>query len=421
MKTLLFISSQSGFDLKQIPLGGPASIADSFETEWRKRSDIEFRTLSSALLGSEAPRNEDFLKYTPTQYIDFFSKFEKAVFAEILRYDPQKTVVLSNDSLRFRPLTEKGYSIYVIHHMNVVDYFTNALLHGCIKSQTAFSIFHFMYACFGRLVPKALKMVFLNQEESVLHTRGSIVPSEGLKRNLLQLYPLAEADRIHVLPWGSHAEIYEDHLLQARKEELRQRYAIKEDTLVLITLSRISPEKGQDRLLKALELWEKDPGYPSQGIVLLLCGTAGYVQAKPYERALIQSTKKLKKVRVLFPGYVHGLEKQAHFQLADLYIFPSRHESYGLTLMEAFSAGLPAVGCRNDGTEQLLHSDYGELLPAATEDQIPHLLKEAMERIAADPEKRRAMGRKAKEFSDHHPFSKTADDVVRLLIESGGA
>jgi glycosyltransferase involved in cell wall biosynthesis len=36
-----------------------------------------------------------------------------------------------------------------------------------------------------------------------------------------------------------------------------------------------------------------------------------------------------------------------YFSAADLYVFPSRHESYGLTLMEAFQYGLPAITLEN--------------------------------------------------------------------------
>ena len=40
---------------------------------------------------------------------------------------------------------------------------------------------------------------------------------------------------------------------------------------------------------------------------------------------------------MVFPGYVTGERKRAFFALADLYVFPSRHESYGLTLLEALA------------------------------------------------------------------------------------
>ena len=83
----------------------------------------------------------------------------------------------------------------------------------------------------------------------------------------------------------------------------------------------------------------------------------------------------LRKVHVIFPGYLAGLEKQAHFRLADLYVFPSRHESCGLTLLEAFLAGLPAVACTTPATRRSSPARiFGELLPSAKEEAVPELL-----------------------------------------------
>ena len=217
------------------------------------------------------------------------------------------------------------------------------------------------------------------------------------------------------MPWGSHPDVHDESLVLARAGELRRQYDIQDGTSVLIALSRIGPEKGQDRLIKALELWEKEEDFPTRGVCLLLCGVAGYRHARPFEKKLVERARRLEKVRVIFPGYVYGLEKQAHFRLANLYVFPSRQESYGLTLMEAFRAGLPAVATTTDGTEQLLRAEFGELVPAAAERDIPRLLKDAIKRLLADPATLRAKGGKAREFAEAQPFSKTADRLAEIM------
>src|SRR5438034_10920906 len=43
--------------------------------------------------------------------------------------------------------------------------------------------------------------------------------------------------------------------------------------------------------------------------------------------------------RVVFLGHVVGEHKAALLQRADLFVSPSRHESYGLTIAEAAAAG----------------------------------------------------------------------------------
>ncbi len=415
MKKLLFIAPHSGYDLRQAPLGGPAPIADAIAEGLQKQNRFQLQIVSSKVLGAETPGYEDFLRYGPKDWLNFATKFERAAFAEVLRHDPSDTVVLCNNDLRLKILSEKGYKVFGIHHMNLLDYVTGALLHNAISSVTAAKIFRLINRSPARYVfPDVLKTTFLLQEESVINVRGAIVPSEGLKRSLMATYPEARPENIHVIPWGSNEEMWDETLVRARADELRRKYGLPEGAAVVIALSRISPEKGQDRLLKALEEWEKRGDFPARGLYVLICGTAGYVQAKPFQESLVKRAQNLKKTKIIFPGYVHGLEKQAHFALADLYVFPSRYESFGLTLLEAFAAGLPAVACHNYGTEQLMTPERGELLPPAPEREIPKLLQRALQRMLGR-EDLRTMGQRARDFARANPFSNTCDQLVELI------
>ena len=47
--------------------------------------------------------------------------------------------------------------------------------------------------------------------------------------------------------------------------------------------------------------------------------------------------------RVVFTGYVAEAEKPEHFNLGDVFLFPSAMEGFGLAVAEAMSSGLPVV------------------------------------------------------------------------------
>ena len=420
MKTLVFAAVESGFDLSTVPHGGSAPVCAFLTEEWRKRPPFDIRMASLDLLGNDAPGEKDFFRYTPKEYADFMFKFEQALNQEILRHDPRDTVVLCNgvpDGPSFKFLADKGYSVFSIFHMNMVSYFTGVFLKNLIQPETTAALYRFVSRSWLKFIlPDMLKLVFVKEEESVIYCKGVIVPSEGMKRQLLRMYPDVSAERVHVVPWGAEAIHFDERETRADVEALRRKYEIRDDEPVLIMLSRVSPEKGHDRLLKALELWEASEEFPKSGICVLICGVAGYTQAQPFEKTIIDRANRLKKTRVIFPGYVYGADKHAHFRLSDLYVFPSRYEAYGLTLMEAFAAGLPAVATFSDGTDQVMREDFGELVRPAAEREVPLLLKDAIQRMLSDREKLRAMGHAAKKFADEHPFSKAADRIAEIML-----
>jgi glycosyltransferase involved in cell wall biosynthesis len=201
---------------------------------------------------------------------------------------------------------------------------------------------------------------------------------------------------------------YDDTTVAREAAALRHEYGIPRDALVLLTLSRISPEKGQDLLLHALLDWERLSDFPPQPLWLFICGDAAYMQGRRFLGRLQSLVPRLRKTRVIFPGHVTGIRKQAFFALADLYIFPSRHESYGLTLVEALRAGLPAVCLDHHGAREVLRPDCGLL---ATKEQ----LREAIARLLFDADLRARMGRAARDYAVTLRFSDAAAALAGII------
>ena len=117
---------------------------------------------------------------------------------------------------------------------------------------------------------------------------------------------------------------------------------------------------------------------------------------------------RLKRTRVVFPGYVTGERKQAFLALADLYVFPSRHESYGLTLMEALAAGLPAACVDTDGARSVIREEFGALVPAWG-------LRAAIARLLLDEGRCKQMGSAARDFARSQRFSDRAAELADLI------
>ena len=399
---IVYTAAHGGFSGEQVPLGGGAAVFEHLVEEWTRTRPFVLRLITPAILGGSAPRGRDLVRFSAVTYASFCRAFEHAVTAEILRLDPATTAVLCNDVAEgpdFALLAARGYRVFTIYHVDVVAYTAAIYGHGLIRPETTVR----WYRKVGRFLPDIAKLVWAKQEASVRHSRALIVPSDGMRETLLRCYPDCPPAKIHVLPWGAW-----ELGPPVSPGALRAEFRVPSDARVLLTLSRISPEKGQDLLIRALLEWELRNDFPERPLWLFICGDAAYMQGRRFLEKLQRMAARLRRTRVIFPGYVTGERKRAFFSLADLYVFPSRHESYGLTLLEALGAGLPALCLEHDGARSVMRDDFGALVPV-------HELRAAMARLLADDEMRRKMGEAARLFARNEKFSDRAAVLARLL------
>jgi glycosyltransferase involved in cell wall biosynthesis len=388
---VIFYTAAHGGFREAVPLGGGAAICDLLVDEWSRTKPFDFQLIAPKVSA------RDIVRFSEREYAKFSREFERFSTEEILKHDPATTTVLANDVSEgpdFKAL--RDYRIFTIYHVDVVAYVADIYFHGLIRPETTVKISRYLP------LPKIAKLVWEKQAASVEHSRGLIMPSEGMKEVMLRCYPNA-AGKIHVLPWGAV-----DHGYPGDATVLREEFGVPENARVLLTLSRISPEKGQDLLLEKLIEWERRGDYPGEPLWLFICGDAAFMQGARFLERLRALAARLKKTRVIFPGYVTGDRKKEFFALADLYIFPSRHESYGLTLMEALAAGVPAICLDHHGARAVMREEFGAIVQ-------PGELVDAILRLINDHNLAK-MSLSARLYALNHRFSDQAAKLAQLLV-----
>ncbi len=387
---ILYTAAHGGFR-EAVPLGGGAAICDLLVEEWSRTKPFEFRLIRPEV------QARDIVRFSERDYAKFSREFERSSTEEILRHDPKTTTVLANDVSEgpdFAALRE--YKIFTIYHVDVVAYVADIYFHGLIRPETTVKLYRRLHW----VLPEISKLVWEKQEASVLYSRGLIMPSEGMKEVMTRCYPGCE-NKIHVLPWGVNDQGVGD------AGSLRREFDVPENARVLLTLSRISPEKGQDLLLEKLIEWEGRSDYPQYPLWLFICGDAAFMQGVRFLEKLRALAARLKKTKVIFPGYVTGERKRSFFALADLYVFPSRHESYGLTLLEALAAGVPAVCLDHHGARGVMREEFGAIVQ-------PSGLIPAIQRMLNDHNLSK-MGAEARLYALKNRFSEQAARVAELI------
>jgi len=405
---VLYTAAHGGFDGQAIPLGGGAAVSTLLRDEWSRTRPFDVDLLGPAILGAQAPPGEDLISFNESQYAAFCHRFRDACTAAVLQHDPRHTAVLVNDISEgpdFARVAAAGFRIVTIYHVDVVAYIAAIYLRGRVRPSTLTRAWELLRSFrVDRLPPAILQLIFAQQRASLLSSAAVVVPSSGMKEILLTCYPGTPADRIHVVPWGAPPGAPSDDI------DLRREFGVPPGARVLLCLSRISPEKGQDTLLESLIEWESSASFPGHAVWLFICGEPAFMHGQRQMARLRSLAARLKRIRVVFPGYVTGARKAAFFRLADLYVFPSRHESYGLTLMEALSAGLPAVCLEHQGSRDIMRPEFGAMLPAGAP------LWPAIAGFLADAERLARMGKAARDYATARPFSASAAEVARLLL-----
>lgn len=113
-----------------------------------------------------------------------------------------------------------------------------------------------------------------------------------------------------------------------------KKYGIRGDYILFV--GTIEPRKNVARLLRAFDLLKGENKIPHQ---LVLAGGKGW-----QDEQIFQTLQNIKfSDDIVFTGYVSAEEKNALYQNASVFIFPSIYEGFGIPPLEAMTWGCPVV------------------------------------------------------------------------------
>jgi glycosyltransferase involved in cell wall biosynthesis len=119
---------------------------------------------------------------------------------------------------------------------------------------------------------------------------------------------------------------------------LRQRFSIRTDELILLSLGRLHRVKRPDLALRTLA------GLGRRDVHLVFAGP----DEENYQARLLQEAETLGcTARVHFTGLLPHQEILQAFADSDLLVMPSAMESFGMAVVEALAAGLPVLVSEN--------------------------------------------------------------------------
>jgi glycosyltransferase involved in cell wall biosynthesis len=187
----------------------------------------------------------------------------------------------------------------------------------------------------------------------VVSPRGTLAPAAlAFSRHLKQLVWLVRqrrvldrADCLHATSMGELAEIRDLDLrapvavvpngidLPSKRRETEE--PRDEGLRRVLFLSRIHPKKGLDKLIS---VWARvAAAFPNWELVIAGPDNGGYLRKIQIE------SKRLGCRHLYFHPPVFGEQKRDLFRSADVFVYPTRSENFGLVVAEALAHGVPVI------------------------------------------------------------------------------
>ncbi|MGH9475589.1 MAG: glycosyltransferase [Terriglobales bacterium] len=163
---------------------------------------------------------------------------------------------------------------------------------------------------------------------------------------------------------------------------VRREFGLAPDAFVVLSVGRLSKEKGHADLIAAFARWQLHAPSPASLVIV-----GGGPEKPALERA---ARAQGMGNRVVFTGQQTDLAP--FYSLARLLVLPSHSEGSPNVLLEAMAAGLPIVATRVGGVPEIVTEGSEALLVPS---QDPEALAAAMQRLAEDDSLRRQLSARA--------------------------
>lgn len=203
------------------------------------------------------------------------------------------------------------------------------------------------------------------------HPRLVVVPDDAHARQYVDLFDFP-ADRIVRVPYPVNLE--EFRFDAAARRTVREELGVPDGVPMLLNIARRGRQKGLDVLARALD------GLPDDLEFLAVFAGDGSTS-----RALQTATGRLRgEGRARLLGRVP--EVRPLYCAADLLVFPSRYDPWGLVVTEALACGLQVVCSGNIGAAQAVRDgETGALLDDSEDvDQVREAVLEMLHKGPAD-------------------------------------
>jgi glycosyltransferase involved in cell wall biosynthesis len=285
-----------------------------------------------------------------------------------------------------------------------VAHFTNGMVPLASPVPTVVTIHDMSLTMYPRYHPA--RRVVLNRPLVDLAARRAdaiITVSQSAKRDIMRVYGLP-SDRVHVVHEAAAPSFRQIQDVGAL-DRVRRQYALPDRFILYV--GTIEPRKNLPKLIEGFARRHRSGDLPHR---LVCVGPYGWL-SRDLEALLDRLDIRQ---AIQFAGYVPFDDLPSLYSLAEMFVFPSLYEGFGLPVIEAMACGVPVV----TGDVAALN-EVGGAAVARVPELSAEALGEIMVALARDPGLREDLRRRSLERAQLFSWQRAARetlDVYRYAV-----
>jgi len=238
--------------------------------------------------------------------------------------------------LRFPPIELLGFKADLLH---CPDFLIPPTLNkNIVLTIHDLAFIRFPQFNFDWFIKKYTKEVTKNAQIA----KRIIAVSNSTKNDIIDLFGI-NPEKVIVTHEASD-EVFRKLAEDEKKYNLQKKYNIGKK--FILSVGTIEPRKNFETLIRAFNMLKKD-GFDIQ---LVIAGRTGWKSEATYQ----EKEKSPFKEDIVFAGRLSDDELVQLYNMAELFVYPSIFEGFGLPVLEAMQCGLPVVASNTSSIPEIV-------------------------------------------------------------------
>ena len=277
---------------------------------------------------------------------------------------------------------------------------THYVLPGMIPCPAVSTIHDIIHLLYPEYLPNRFAHIYAQRmiRRTLIRSARIITVSENTKRDLLDFFPVRE-DKIQVI-YNGVGEVFRKPLQSQDIDRWLRNLGVERPYMLFV--GNPKPHKNLDNLVQAYARARKKQSFKAP---LVCVGAREKAEFKICQRAEQLGIRD----NVLLLGHVAEEALPALYQGADLFLYPTLYEGFGLPVVEAMASGVPVITSNTSSLKEIAEG-YAYLVDPLDIEQMA----EAIAHCFGDLERREQLAELGKRRAEEFVWRRTAEETLAV-------